>query len=490
MKSHHVSHVSVFTRTVGRYMEASPPVLSADATCAAAVELLRAPEVSGVLISDERRRPLGIVTERDVAHRIAYRLEPDTPVTEAMSAPVVSISRSDYLFQAIALMRRMGLRHLPVVDDHGVLSGMLHLHSALGESIPLLLEMIELLTPDDLRTGIDHMKRAQVKIALGLLHDGVPVPEIQALLTHFNNDIYRRVVRQTVATLRDEGLGDPPIGFDVIVMGSGGRGESYLFPDQDNGFVLDDYPDSEHNEIDPYFVALAERMTAALHEVGITLCKGFVMASNPLWRKSLSQWRDQLAYWLRKPSDATLRLSDIFFDFAPVYGKGENAHALREHVTQTMPGRHLFLSRMQHVQRDHGVALGLFKRLTVDDSEGPHKGKINLKYHGLLPLVENIRLLALREGVAATSTLQRIADLHARGVLSNDEQDYLNAAFEHITRLVLRQQLQDFEAGLPVGPYVPPDTLSGRERELLVKSLTAIDDLRGRLRGEFSADIF
>ena len=62
--------------------------------------------------------------------------------------------------------------------------------------------------------------------------------------------------------------------------------------------------------------------------------------------------------------------------------------------------------------------------------------------------------------------------------------------FEHITRLVLRQQLQDFEAGLPVGPYVPPDTLSGREKELLVKSLVAIDDLRGRLRGEFSADIF
>jgi signal-transduction protein with cAMP-binding, CBS, and nucleotidyltransferase domain len=142
------------------------------------------------------------------------------------------------------------------------------------------------------------------------------------------------------------------------------------------------------------------------------------------------------------------------------------------------------------VQRDHGVALGLFKRLTVDDRDGPHKGKLNLKYHGLLPLVENIRLLALREGVASTSTLERIAELHSRDVLSNDEQDYLCGAFRHITHLVLRQQLQDFDANLPVGPYVSPDVLSVREKDMLVDSLDAINDLRSRMRGEFSGDIF
>jgi signal-transduction protein with cAMP-binding, CBS, and nucleotidyltransferase domain len=490
MKSHHVSHVSVFTRTVGDYMEPAPPTLTTGDNCGAAVELLRAPEVSGVLIVDDGRQPLGIVTEQDVTHRIAYQLDAGESVASAMSAPVTTISRGDYLFQAIALMRREALRHLPVVDDQGLLVGMLHLHRALSESVPLLLEMIEHLTPGDLRTGIEHMKRAQVKIALGLLHDGVPAPEIQTLLTHFNNDIYRRVIRQAMDRLRDEGAGSPPVGFDVIVMGSGGRGESYLFPDQDNGFVLDDYPDADHNQVDAYFIPLAERMTAALHEVGITLCKGFVMASNPLWRKSISQWCEQLQYWLRKPSDATLRLSDIFFDFLPVHGQGENARTLREFVTRTLPERHMFLGRMQAVQRDHGVALGLFKRLTVDDRDGPHKGKLNLKYHGLLPLVENIRLLALREGVASTSTLERIAELHSRNVLSNDEQDYLCGAFQHITHLVLRQQLQDFDANLPVGPYVSPDALSEREKDMLVDGLDAINDLRGRMRGEFSGDIF
>ncbi len=67
-------------------------------------------------------------------------------------------------------------------------------------------------------------------------------------------------------------------------------------PYQDNGFVLDDYDDLEHEHIDAYFVALAEHMTTLVDQVGITFCKGHVMATNPLWRKTLRQWREQLRY--------------------------------------------------------------------------------------------------------------------------------------------------------------------------------------------------
>ena len=63
-------------------------------------------------------------------------------------------------------------------------------------------------------------------------------------------------------------MGAPPVPFCVIVMGSGGRGESYLYPDQDNGFILDDYPDDQHTELDAFFIKLAERMTRDLDMVG------------------------------------------------------------------------------------------------------------------------------------------------------------------------------------------------------------------------------
>ncbi|MFQ5467211.1 MAG: putative nucleotidyltransferase substrate binding domain-containing protein, partial [Kiloniellaceae bacterium] len=86
--------------------------------------------------------------------------------------------------------------------------------------------------------------------------------------------------------------------------------------------------------------------------------------------------------------------------------------------------------------------------------------------------------------------LARMAALHAAGVLGADEHDYLRGAFEHITFLLLRQQLEDFQAGRPVGNHVPPERLSEREKDILVDSLKAIDTLRKRVHSEFTAELF
>lgn len=63
------------------------------------------------------------------------------------------------------------------------------------------------------------------------------------------------------------------------------------------------------------------------------MCDGGVMATNPLWRKTLPQWRQQVAIWMRGRVPATLLLCDILFDFRCVYGGCELADALREFVT-------------------------------------------------------------------------------------------------------------------------------------------------------------
>ena len=471
-------------------MRGAPLAVNINTSCGEAVRLLRQRAVSSLVVTDSGRRICGIVTERDVVRRITYREGKQTPVRLIMSSPVVTIYQDDYLFRAIALMRRMRLRHIPVLDAQGSLSGMLDLHEALGASVENLLALIDRLTHEESLKGLKHVKAAQVELAQSLMAEELPVPEIQALLSHINNDIYRRIVIIAMTEMADQGWGEPPVAFDVIVMGSGGRNESFLFPDQDNGFVLEDYPDTRHAMVDAWFIELAERMTRALDAIGIPSCKGYVMATNPLWRKNIDQWCQQVNGWFRKPNPNTLRLADIFFDFKSVYGDGRFAASLRSYVTDRARKHPAFLREMERVQESHGVALGLFHRLTPDNTEGPHKGKLNLKYHGLLPLVECIRLLSLRDGIMATSTLTRIDTLRENGVLNSNEQDYLSGAFHHITHLIMRQQVEDFQADQTVGPYVPPSALSDREKDMLVAGLVAIDDLSNRVRTEFTGDIF
>ncbi len=141
-------------------------------------------------------------------------------------------------------------------------------------------------------------------------------------------------------------------------MGSGGRGENFVYPDQDNGIIIGDYADERHTEIDAWFVELAERMTQGLDRIGFPLCKGAVMATNPLWRKTQTQWKDQVTMWSRRRNTTALRLCDIFFDFRSVWGEAGMARELRRHVTRATGGNVAFLRDMYEDGRDHAVGLG------------------------------------------------------------------------------------------------------------------------------------
>lgn len=479
------SQTRIFTRLIGEHAIASPVVLPRGATVAQLIEAMSAAGQSSALVVDEAGQPAGIITEQDILRRVALRCSGDEPVTSVMTSPVRSVSSTDYLYVAIAVMRRHGWRHMPVVDEGGRLVGIVERHEALAMAAEQTVRLIEAVSHEGTLEGLKRIKAAQVEVAEALFEDRVPAPEIQQMLTRLNRDIHRRVVDLCIAELLDAGRGPPPVDFALIIMGSGGRGENFLYPDQDNGLILDDYPDDRHDLIDSWFIALAEHMTAMLDAVGFPLCRGNVMATNPVWRKTRSQWRAQLAAWGRRRSHTVVRLSDIFFDFRTGAGRRDFVLELRREVYAMLRDNPAFVMDMEAAARGQGVALGWFGGLRGERDDPAHRGEVNLKYRGLLALVTNVRLLALRQGIEATATLARIRRLHAAGVLDGNEQDYLSGAFDHITSLLLRQQIADYRAGRPVGYHIDPKSLSRRERDMLVDSLKAIDAFRDRVHSAF-----
>lgn len=482
-----ISQTAVFTRVVRDHMD-SAVVVRPTTACGEVVTKLCASAASAAVIAAANGQPQGILTEQDISRRVAFQIEPDTPVSAVMSAPVQTISGDDFLHHAIARMRRDDIRHLPVTDAAGQVVGLLELHQVLARVSGQTVAHIELLDHEYSLAGMHAAKRNQATIARQLLHDEVPAPEIQQLLTRLNHELYRAVVAFCLDDMKVD-WGEPPVPFEVIVMGSGGRGENYLTPDQDNGFIIADYPNADHTRIDRWFIELSERMTAALNEIGFEYCHGHVMATNPLWRKTLSQWQAQIDGWIRRSDGQVLRLSDIFFDFICVFGRGEMTAVLRDHITHNA-ARPFFLREIFKVDEDHDVALGPFGWLLTERQKSPHKGKLNLKITGTLPLVGAVRLMALRHQVAATATLDRIQALYEKDVLSHNEEDYLSNAYRHITYLLMRQQLDDVEAGAEPGNHVAPKTLSKREKELLVAGFKAIRAFRSRLRTDLTGEIF
>ena len=484
------SQTAAFRRRVGDHLQASPVVVPGDLAALEVVARMTDARASAAVVLDADQRIAGILTEQDVTRKIAGRPIGDHPIAALMTRPVATVSTEQPLYEAIGFMRRLRLRHMPVVDGQGHLAGMLYLHDALAAASTQLVEQIDRLTHETTLGGLREVKAAQVEVAADLFADRVPAPEIQGLIAWINNDICRRVLALNLDAMRAAGWGEPPVAFTAIVMGSGGRGESFLFPDQDHGFILDDYPDEDHPRVDAFFIELADRMSTQLDQLGFPLCRGGVMAINPVWRKSATQWRAQVTRWMRRRSEVALQLCDILFDFQSVFGAAPLADDLRRLILRLCQANPGFLREMFGVQADHRAGLGWFNRLLTEREDPQHRGEINLKYTGTLPLAEGVRLLALRTGIAATGTLARMDALAADGQLGRDEHDRLRGAFDHITGLQLRQQIADFQAGRRVSNYVAPASLTARETDLLKAGFKAINAFRDRLRADLTGEVF
>jgi CBS domain-containing protein len=87
----------------------------------------------GTLVAVEGDRPVGIVTDRDIALRVvAEGLDPDlTPVSAILTTPLRSVHESMPIQEALSLMASAGTRRIVVTGDHGELAGILSLDDVL-----------------------------------------------------------------------------------------------------------------------------------------------------------------------------------------------------------------------------------------------------------------------------------------------------------------------------------------------------------------------
>jgi CBS domain-containing protein len=475
---------AIFTGHVAAAMRPLPPLLRRDTPVAAAVEAMVEAGETSALVVDDAGRAVGIVSERDVLRRIAFRLEPETPVETAMSAPVLAVREDDYLYRAVGIMRAHGVRHLAVLDREGRPAGMLHRFETYAAASSRLLAAVETLARGEDEAGFAATRAAQAGLAQTLLDEGVAAADVLGVVSEINLDIHRRVVERALAAAGSP----PPVAFTLLVMGSAGRGESLLAPDQDNGLILADYPEARHGEVDAWFIPFAEDLNARLDAAGFPFCKGHVMARNPVWRKTLSEWRAQFTLWIERRSPVALLFGDIAFDFRPAWGDPAPAAALRAHLTRLLAAWPAFLASI--AARDTQFSVGLsFWGGFRDDEQGPGT-RTDLKRSGMLPLVSSVRLLALKHGVEATGTRARLASLAERGAVGRDEAAALATAFDRLAGALLRQQLADVAEGRAPGSLVDLRGAPKPEQAAIRESLRRIAAFQTGLAAAFGGGVW
>lgn len=99
---------------------------AADASVMTVARNMRDNHVGGIVIVDRSGRPVGIVTDRDIACRlVAEGSDPKTTSVESlMSRNLVTVKRGGTIDEVAFAMRKHGVRRVPIVGPDGQLAGL------------------------------------------------------------------------------------------------------------------------------------------------------------------------------------------------------------------------------------------------------------------------------------------------------------------------------------------------------------------------------
>lgn len=447
----------------------------ADATLRQALTQLMDQRISSLFVlagNDGQRAPptseIGIVTERDVLRAISSTgaAALDRPLSQLMKKPLAVVPADAFVYHAIGRMSRLGIRHLGVVDETGEVIGALSARDLLrlraSEAVSLGDETIE--ARDVPALGAAWAKLPHV--AAALLAEDVGGREVAAVISRALGAVTRQAAVIAEERMRAAGQGEPPCPYAVAVLGSAGRGESLLAMDQDNALVF-----SEGNpggREDQWFENLGVHIADILHEVGVPYCKGGIMAKNAQWRGSPATWRHRIDQWIGVSKPEHLLSVDIFFDLRPVHGDGRLCTELWRHAFDMARGNAAFAKLLAETAGVVESGLGLFRQFKIAE------GRVDLKKTGLFGIVSTARVLAICHHVMERSTPARLAGVRALGLGAETDLDALAAAQETFLDLLLAQQIEDIERGMPPSNRVAIKPLPSNERARLRAAFEAV----------------
>ncbi len=448
--------------------------------------------ISFLVVINSSNEPLGIVTGNDLVAKV---LAPENVDAKNMSARDVmrevlhTMPLQTYMFEAMAFMTRHNLNQLPIVD-RGQLVGVVTPQDLMRYRSQKALLLLGNIKDEQTIEGLAAIHKIIVRIAHSLLSETRSTPEVMEILSHVHHAIIRRTYELCLAEMRAEGLSPPDIQYCFLIMGSGGRGEMLLQPDQDNGFIFEDVADARMPEVEAFFEPFGKRINAALDQVGYPLCDGEVMAGNPAWRGRLSDWKNRINDWLLDPEPAHVRSSSIFFDFLPLIGDVGLAHELREMVSSTLCQQHGFLYHMMTLDLQYKVPLGLLGRFLVEKEGKKNEGLLSVKYGGCVYIVDCVRMFALERGIQEISTLARLKALVAQNVFAVETAEHIRAAFEALVFLRLRHEINLLEQGEEPSHFLDPHALSKTEQDLLKEAFQAVSKVQDATKRHFSRKPF
>lgn len=435
----------------------------------------------GSVIIQENQLPIGIITDRDLRSKIATGLYSiDVDARTVMTSPVITVPENISIAEAQMIMLKHNVGHLCVTRDgssKSTITGIISEHdvvAAQSNTPGVLLKQTRRSTNSK---ELKYVREKLTDLIQSSIDTNIPVSHISNIVAEINIALTRRAIELSV-----EKMGTPPpVGFTWVNVGSQGRKEQLLRTDQDNALIFEDVPAEKYEDVKTYFHELAELVNEILEKVGYEPSPTGLLASNPLWCKSLSGWIKQYNSWINTPAEKGVELSTTFFDFDFIYGAPNLEDALTENILHNINHNKKFFGYLAADTLRNPPPLGFFRQFLVEN-DGEHKDSFDIKSRALEPLIDAARLLSLSLNLLeVTNTYHRFKKLAEIEPKNADLYDECAEAFNVLMRFRTEEGLINNSNGR----YLNLNELSKTDKVKLKNCFQPINDIQDMIKNRF-----
>jgi CBS domain-containing protein len=429
----------------------------------------------------EDEKVAGYVTDITLRDKVVAGLaDARQPISAFVDSPTRAVSSEAFVYEALLLMFRTKTRYLLVENPEGEYLGFISRNKLLAEQAQspfLFIQGVkQAVSTRELRRNWQKVP----DIVFQLLDRGVKPEIVNQVITTVADTIALKVIEDVIRE-----LGPPPAKFIFIVLGSEGRQEQTLLTDQDNAIIYEDKANEQRELVRDYFLRFATEVSDRLNGIGFSFCDGGFMAKNPKWTHSLSHWKRNYREWLHESNPENVMRFAAFFDIRFLYGEADILDELRDFLdTELQKPLDRFLHYMATNALQYEPPLTFFNNIrtfAVGDQQVVNLKKI------MSPIVDAVRVFALKNRVFATNTGQRLAALRQLGVFTEKEYQELLQSYYYLMGMRLKKQAaQMMHDKLPPDNYLDPKKLTKVERVTLKEIFKVISDLQLKIKVNFA----
>jgi len=410
----------------------------------------------------------GIVTDTNLRERVLLgNAEMEDAIESIAIFPIITIEKQDFLFNALLLFTKHGIKRLVVMENEKIV-GMLEqldLLSHFASHSHLIAIQIE---KAEAVEQLEFVGRDLIRLVQSLSSKGVKVRYITKLVSELSGKMVQKVFELSVPEpLREKCA--------LLIMGSEGRGEQLLRSDQDNALII---ADDAAVDFEPYM----KDFNRKLQTLGFPECPGNVMVTNPYWRRTQREFRALADEWIETLNQESLQSLSIFLDAKVIAGDAQLLMDLKVYIQSRFDGHDDNLAHLAKAALDYETPVSHLFGFVYGSDE--HKSELDIKKGGIFAIVHGIRTLSLEYKIDETNTIERIKVLNNLGLFDKKFASELIEAFDTLLSIRLHYQLRESDP-TKSSNYINPKKLEKNERDLLKESFKPLNSFKKFLTYHF-----